>query len=504
MFPLPERLWDNIYKIKRNNVTVIVEYFAIKTRHQKRIYIEADENGLYKTKKETLKMKTSFIKRTVCVTAAAVITAALAACGGTDPEQTHRVTSAPLAEANIEPQAVSDVLTTDDTEVTTDSEVTSFVTEKFSDASYVEKIGDGRYLLLYRSDDVDYVKIYDKPSDSIINKCQVERGSDSYNMPIIYQDKGFGFIVHHEKQQCINGYYYDTAGELVNKFSMDTGSHWSTESTLAPDGSAMYVVLSDKTYSNFIDFTDNDGVADIKFKDCMTQVYKVSASEEKQIAEFDAHTDIYSIYATADGEHLALNYYYHPQFRMGFDNLEKVQDIEGSSVDTADEKKDDEFGLALISTEKNADNEMEKLYITDRYIEDLVQTGNVFTVVGKDKVVRIDLDENGEYHQESYSMDIGDGQSVPEVYVSASGKYMAYPTYTYDTNNSKDTLVNVVRFDDGEAVRIYEKQHDGWFVYFRPRYNITLIDEDEGTLITRYDDLTTSGKCGQTYTADIF
>ena len=86
-------------------------------------------------------MKTSFIKRTVCVTAAAVITAALAACGGTDPEQTHRVTSAPLAEANIEPQAVSDVVTTDDTEVTTDSEVTSFVTEKFSDASYVEKIG---------------------------------------------------------------------------------------------------------------------------------------------------------------------------------------------------------------------------------------------------------------------------------------------------------------------------------------------------------------------------
>ncbi len=64
--------------------------------------------------------------------------------------------------------------------------------------------------------------------------------------------------------------------------------------------------------------------------------------------------------------------------------------------------------------------------------------------------------------------------------------------------------MNVVRFDDGEAVRIYEKQHDGWFVHFRPRYNITLIDEDEGTLITRYDDLTTSGKCGQTYTADIF
>ncbi len=441
-------------------------------------------------------MKTANIRKTVCI-AAAVISASLASCGKVNTPETPVAAPAAAAQDGVTTDIQADdgnAVIQPDIQTVTDSETASSVIDRFSDADYIEKIADGRYLVMYRDYAVDKAIVYDAKSDTQINECRVECGSNIFNVPVIYQDKGFGFIVPHDMESTVNGYYYDINGELVNDFVMDIGTHWDSESTLAPDGSAMYVVLSDKADSDIIGFTDNDGVADKKFKNCNTQIYAVYADgEEKQLAQFDAHTDFYSIYATADGEHIALDYFYHPEFREGFDAPVK-----------ADKGEPDEFGIGLISTKGYTDNEMKKIYTNEKRLEDLYVNDDKFTVIYKDEVIRLVSDENGEYSEAHYPVSIGDGSSAPEAYISASGDYMAYPTYTSYDNDVKDTQVNVVRFEDGEAVNVYQKQHDGWFVHFRHEYELTMIDEQSGELVGGYDDLTTAGKCGQVYRANIF
>ncbi len=375
------------------------------------------------------------------------------------------------------------------------------VADRFPDADSIEQIGEGRFIILYRdrTAGMTEVDVYDINSDTVINTFKVNNMGTHVLEPIIYPDMGFGFITKAKgKEPAIYGYYYDTDGNLVSKFTKEYTDKTYVYYTLSADGKAMYVTLNDRIQC----------ACGFDFKaDYTTEIYAVYADEsEKLLKEFDSHTDIYLIGATADGR-LVFKYFYNPADKviLTHEEYEKQYSVtfDINDLDTSDsEEKTDESerGYAVLRTDVD-DPGLEKIYMTDTYYDHMIFKGDKLILSDNDEIVCLFPDENGSYKDAHYEGQIGLKGYYTDIYVSSSGDYIIYPTYT---DEFEDTTITAVKNDNGKLSKIYEKEHEGWKIDFAENYNITMLDEETGDFFALYSETKRDGVNNKKYNENIF
>ena len=103
--------------------------------------------------------------------------------------------------------------------------------------------------------------------------------------------------------------------------------------------------------------------------------------------------------------------------------------------------------------------------------------GNAVILVSDTSIIRVSPDKNGEYKECKFEDNVGLKGYYTNLYVSATGDYVVYPTYSEEF---QDTEVNVLHFDGDKAEVIFEKNQEGWKVEFDPRYRLAFFDEVTG------------------------
>ena len=387
---------------------------------------------------------------------------------------------------------------TSETPVQTTIAVNVDIRSKFPDAYSFKTIGNGRYIILTDVDgrhNTTQIEVYDAASDTVVGTAQFNTYGEWWPDVVVYEGQGFGMITESHgnggNSNSIIASYYDMDGNLLNAFVKSYERGWYYETyTLAPDGSALYVSLSDREQC----------ACGFDFKaDYVTRIYGVYGNnQEELIAEFDSHYSI-SIMGVRDDGKIAVRYYYDPNEKVILTHKE----YETMSMLAAPDKNPGESGLAFIDPDASADHSLEKVFKTEKYYgNEMCFKGNAFVLVSDDEIVRIAKDANGNYKETSYEVTIGaDGVYFGgEALVSSNGKYVIFSTFSEDTN---DTTVSVVHFDDDKAELVYESFNPNMRITFT-EYLATMFDESNGNLYGKFDDTSEGGRPNQPYFVNIY
>ena len=372
------------------------------------------------------------------------------------------------------------------------------IRSKFPDAFSFEIIGDGRYIILT---DVDgrhtttQIQVYDAASDTVVGTAEFNNYGEWWPQTVVYEGQGFGMITESHgdggNSNSIIASYYDMDGNLLNKFVKSYERGWYYETyTLAPDGSAMYVSLSDREQCACgFDFKAN----------YVTRIYGVYGdNKEELIAEYDSHYSIGILGVRDDGK-IAVRYYFDPNEK----EIRTHKEYETLSMLAEPDKIPGESGLAFIDPGASADHSLEKVFKTEKYYGNaMCFKGNAFVLASDDEIVRIAKDANGNYKETSYDVTIG-AEGVyfgGEVFVSPNGEYVIYSTFSEDTN---DTTVNVVHFNEDKAELVYENFNPNMRITFT-EYLATMFDESNGNLYGKFDDTSEGGRPNQPFFVNIY
>ena len=502
-------------------------------------------------------MRKTELRRTFCIVMAALTTISLAACGGANRSNNNVRELDTVVEITIdspdESVEASDETgerrTTKSTETTREdadgSETSTDISDsksgadtftrayegsaadKYPNAEFIEKISDGRFIIINRDRQADTVNviIYDIVKDEVIKEITVDSEGESLLTPTVFEGKGFGFIIPGKyREPGAKAYYYDTEGNLVNTFEVHFEPDLNDSYVLAPDGSALYAVVNDRVQC----------ACGYDFKaDYTTQVYKVypDGSTEK-LANFDSHYSLAPFGVTDDGRIVFVFRYdehdlvvkTHKEYEMGnvipLDEIKmvKIEDTESDgetdddviiSVDELkkklNEKEDDgkkvEAGYALMNTDSNASHELEKIYLTNHFYVHYFVRGNNIILTDDDEVLRLHPDQNGEYKATHFETPVGLKNYYESLYVSPSGDYVVFPQYTEER---MDTTVNVLRFDGDKADLIFQEYNEGKKIDFHAVFLITYFDEETGDFYGYYDETREGGARRQMYKANVY
>ncbi len=371
--------------------------------------------------------------------------------------------------------------------------ISETVYERFPDADFIEQISAEKYVVLYRSDThiSAEVKIYDVTKDKVMKSFKVY-SDDWFVKPVIYMDQGFGFISERGgvKNHGVDAVFYDIDGNLVNRFSKDFDMNLFSSYTFAPDGSAFYVSLNDNEmcacgYSFKTDYT--------------TKIIAVYGDgSEELIKEFDSHTDLSFLGTTPDGK-IVVRYQYDPNEKELHTHEEFER--EWMLIGENEGKEKVERGFALLDPKAGDEQELEKIYQYDGYFTEVVLRGDSIITADSNEIRKICPDENGVYQEIKYETEIGaEGYSF-ELYVSANGEFVAYPTYT---DGFMDTTVNVLQFENGSADLAYSEFFEGKNIEFKQNYTISMLDEATGDLYGIYNETAEGGLRNQIFYVNIF
>lgn len=382
------------------------------------------------------------------------------------------------------------------------------VADRYPDASAITQIGEGRFIVLFRdkTNKTTEVLVYDINSDKELNRFTVNNLNAYVLEPIVYMDKGFGFITDYRtdnKGDGAYGYYYDIEGNLINKFNAEFNEITYYSFTLAPDGSAMYAVVSDRLQC----------ACGFDFKaDYTTKIYaEYPDGTEKLIKEFDSHYSLGLMGVSSDGK-LAFAYSYNPndleiktheEYEMGFGKAVSIEDLEAglesTDKETSDEKQG-ERGYAIFDPNGN-DTELQPIYQTNKYYEHTFFKGDAFILTSDDEIVYLYPDGTGNYKSSNIETTLGLKGYYTDVYVSSSGDYIVYPVYTEEF---MDTTIVAMKFEGDKIIKVFEKKFDGWKIDFPENYNINYLDEETGDMYANYTDNVNEGNNNRLFSYNIF
>ncbi len=449
-------------------------------------------------------MKAREFKRLLC--AATLSLVCITGCANANTTVSVQTTEVEVGETVVSSEEQSEV---GENETVTTSETSEAPTQaavavnvdirnKFPDAYSFEIIGNGRYIILTDVDgrhNTTQIQVYDATTDTVVGTAKFNNYGEWWPQVVVYEGQGFGMITESHgnagKSHSVIASYYDMDGNLLNEFIKSYDANWYYETyTLAPDGSAMYVTLSDREQC----------ACGFDFKaDYVTRVYAVYGNDrEDLIAEYDNHYSI-SILGVRDDGKIAVRYYYDPNEK----EIRTHQEYETMSMLATSDKEPGESGLAFIDPDVNADHSLEKVFKTEKYYGNaMCFKGNAFVLASDDEIVRIARDANGNYKETSYVVTIGaDGVYFGgETLVSPNGEYVIYSTFSEDTN---DTTVSVVHFDEDKAELIYENFNENMRITFT-EYLATMFDESNGNLYGKFDDTSDGGRPNQPYFVNIY
>lgn len=467
-------------------------------------------------------MKKASLRRTLCLAMATITAICFTACGsanGTSAESNAASATSGLAAQGIVEvvdvnPAVGEItgttsgensaITTGDTTTitagtaapTTNRKFQGTIVDKYPDADYIEAIADGRFIILFR--DIHNMKtdgvVYDINTDQELNSFKIYN-CDSYRIdPVIFYGKGFGFITPHSGyKRGVFAYYYDTEGNLVNKFDHDYCSNLNSVAVLAPDGSALYVEVDDRELCAC--------GYDLK-PDYKTQLYKIYPDgTEVKLAEYDSHYVIYPIGVTDEGR-LVLMYRYDilDKSAMGHQDYERLGMI-AERVSTEGDAVQIEFGYAFMNTDDNADHELDTFHLSDRFYQHASVKGNTITLINDDEIIKIAPDANGQYKGLRYvpEFDMRSGQFY--AYETSSGRYMVI---SESSQLREDTTINVLHFEDDNIELVFQKTYEGCRIDMDYKYKRVVLDEETGDLFGELDESAEDGARNQLYHDNIF
>lgn len=444
-------------------------------------------------------MKIKTVSKTLGLTLAAIASVSMAACSRTplpDPGASGEV---PVVQEETQTVIQEEHETLIPEETTETKEATraieETIAERFEGADYIEAISETRFVVLYRGENhyKAEVNVYDVTTDTVINTFTVYSG-DWFVKPVIFEGSGFGFISEREgiKNHGVDASFYDLDGNLVNKFSKDFDNDLFASFALAPDGSALYVSLNDNIvcacgYSFKADYT--------------TKIYAVYGDgTESLIKEFDSHTDL-SILGVSDDGKIVVNFKYDPNEKEVHTH-EEWERLYFSAIPEEDSNKEKVVrGYAFLDPNAGEEQELERFYETDKYYEHVFLRGNSLILVSHDEIIKVSFDENGDSEETKFETFIGAEGYYFDLYVSASGDYVVYPSYT---DEFKDTTVNVLKITDGEAELVYSEFFEGKKIEIDPDCNLAILDEETGDLYGLYDETVSGGLRRQTFYVNIF
>ena len=460
-------------------------------------------------------MKKTSLRRALCLAMAVFTAMSLTACGTKKTEMNER-----------EPVAVAEVAA----ELTRAYEGSA--ADKYPNAEFIEKISDGRFIIINRDRQAETVNItiYDIVKDEVINEIVVDSDGESLLTPTIFEGRGFGFIIPGKyREPGANAYYYDTEGNLVNTFEVHFDPELNDSYVLAPDGSALYAVVNDRVMCACgYDFKD----------DYTTQVYKVYPDGSiEELANYDSHYNLAPLGVTDDGRIVFMFRYderdlvvkTHKEYEMGYGRgsditIEELKNVNLNYIQYDFDEEDDEAifdieevkkqlreseddikivesGYALMNTDSKESHELEKIYLTKNFYDHVFVRGNNIILTNDDEVLRLHPDQNGQYKDTHYETTVGLKNFYESLYVSPGGDYVVFPQYTEE---HMDTTVNVLRFDGDKAELIFREYYEGKRIEFRAVFRITYFDEETGDFYGYYNETTEGGARNQTYIANVY
>ena len=467
-------------------------------------------------------MKKTSLRRTLCLAMATITAVCFTACGSAKGATTNA--SAESAASGLAAQGIISIVdvepetTTGATNETTTTGATNDTTttggattntataaanrkfqgtivDKYPDADFIESIADGKFVVLFR--DVKQYRtngvVYDINSDKELNSFTIYN-CDTYSLcPVIFYGQGFGFITPHSgSKPGVYAYYYDTDGNLVNKYDRKNTTPFHSAAVLAPDGSALYVV-------------DDDRVQcacgyDLK-PDYTTQIYKVNpdGSEEK-LAEYDSHYIIYPMEVTTEGR-LVLVYNYNSMDKTGLSH----QDYERLGMLANRGSEGDAYiienGYAFMDTNKDASHDLDKFYLADKMYTFNCIRGNSITIMDNEEIINFTPDANGQYKGYRYKPSFKLSGGSYDTYPTANGEYIVFSAHSQDL---KDTTINVLHFENDNIDLIFEKTYAGYDVKIDRHYERVFLDVDTGDLFARLDETADDGARDMLYHENIF
>ena len=452
-------------------------------------------------------MKKGSLRKTLCMAMATITLLSFTACGNSGKTELNAENTVAELETENSIIPIEDVkptaLTTGtdsagdlDNEAADSRKYTGTIVDKYPDADYIECIADGKFVIIYR-DLKNYktnITVYDIVNDKELNTSSIYNCDTYALIPVIYYGKGFGFITPHAgKNPGAFAYYYDTDGNLVNKFDKKLNSGLNGRYVLAQDGSALYMVVDDREvcacgFDLKADFT--------------TQIYKLYPDgTEVKLADYDSHYIIYPV-GTLDNGKLVLAFNYNPKDRevLSHADYERLYSLAVQNSSEGDALKI-EIGYAFMNTDDQADHELEKIHLTDRLYERVFINNDTITLInsmnGKE-ILQISPDENGKFKGFRYEIPIEIKGNRTGIYISSTGKYVVIAV------GHDDTSINVLRLEDNKLNYIFEKKYDGWSIDINRDFRKVLLDEDTGDFFGRYFENDQNGFNEQLFHVNIF
>lgn len=466
-------------------------------------------------------MKKASLRRTLCLAMATITAVCFTACGAKGASTSTSAENAAsglaaqgiITVVDIEPDSsTSDPTTSEATSETTTGETNATTTtgataqavnrkfqgtivDKYPDADFIESIADGKFVVLFR--DVKQYRtngvVYDINSDKELNSFTVYNCDTYYLVPVIFYGQGFGFITPHGgAERGVYAYYYDTDGNLVNKFDRKNGKAANTISVLAPDGSALYVVADDRVQCAC--------GYDLK-PDYTTQIYKVKPDgSEEMLAEYDSHYIICPLGVTTEGR-LVLVYNYNSMDKTGLSHQDYERLGMLASRSSAGDAYTYEIGYAFMNTDKNASHDLDKFYLSDKMYTFNCIRGNSITIMDNEEIINFTQDANGQYKGYRYKPSFKLSGGLYDTYPTANGEYIVFSAHSQDL---KDTTINVLHFENDNIDLIFEKTYAGYDVKIDRHYERVFLDVDTGDLFARLDETADDGARDMLYHENIF
>ena len=445
-------------------------------------------------------MKTTEIKKYLCIGMATVSALCSVACGTQNAPVAQTAEASALSVAAVLPAEPTPVITEVPTITTAAEPAAQNVTraiegtavDRFPDADIIEEIAAGRYVVI--TEDTQYsrcsVQVYDISTDTVLNDFYVYNLHYNNMEPIIFEGRGFGFVTKGRvyDNTGLYAYYYDTEGNVVNEFHKDL-KYYNYSYALAPDGSALYVAENDREQC----------ACGYDFKaDYTTQIYAVYDKDNYElIAEYDSHTDLYLLGTTSDGK-LIVNYHYDPNEKVILTH--EQYEIQGSlAAQTGSTDPGIEDGIELIDIAGNQTPKM--IFQADTFYSHVFVRGDKIIQASDERMVWLCPDENGNYFVYRYDTVIGRKNIYTDFYVSVDGNYAVYPTYNDDET---DTTVNIVYFDGDQITPVFSKLYPDCRIRFSNFEFVSMLDAETGDFYGRCDETFEGGQIGLTFKSNMY
>ncbi|MCR5209078.1 MAG: hypothetical protein K6C99_02580 [Lachnospiraceae bacterium] len=374
----------------------------------------------------------------------------------------------------------------------------SKVIEAFPDADLIKLIDDDLFVVVdynFSKNSTD-IQIYDASKDSIVNDFSVAEVSYSI-VPKIIDGQGFGVAFDYTKysgnDNGVIGFYYSIKDNEVTKFETTFDKEWNywDSCAFAPDGSAMYILLDDRSIC----------ACGYNFNpDFKTRLIEVNAdgSGDNTIVEYDHHTSLQLTGTTDDGR-LVVTYTEDPNDYPHRTHEEfEMMSLQALNSDTEPGKI--EHGLAFIDPGNFTDPDqtsvikeaaMDKITVLPDGCRQMVYRQGSFICFTDDKIIKLAPDSNGVINEAVYDCNIPDNVeyfSYEDKYVSSNGDYVVFSARYKDKTGS---MLYIIHFDNDDVKTVLEEANDSKMIDLTDYYGPVIFDEEDGVFYARYDDTST-------------